>query len=307
MQDPEADFTFDEEPGSAARRLALPLGIIAFSLFLIYSSCYVVDEKSVGMVTRFGRHVRTSRPGICVKLPWPLEYARVENVTEIRKIDLAANGPADLLSLDGQPMICTAQIRFKVNPAEIHQFLFNAHSTEGIVRDLALSAIRSATAGHAARQMLAEQAEVQLAAEGELRTLAGQYPIGVQLVSLQIEHLGYPPETAAARESVAEARTNAAATVGAAEQYRVRKQADTERSVATQLSESRLDAEKRIVRAKAQAERFDQLLDRYHENPATVKQALYVETLRKLLPSVGRVLIEDVAPQSPGRTQEGTQ
>ena len=305
MQDPEADFTFDEEPSSAARRLALPLGIIAFSLFIIFSSCYVVDEKSVGVVTRFGRHVRTSHPGICFKLPWPIEYARIENVTEIRTVQMAAKAPADLLAADGQPMICTARIRYKINPTEIHQYLFNTYSTDAIVHDLALSAIRTATAGLAARQILSEQADLQLRAETALHELIARYPIGVQLVSLQIQKLAYPPEAAAACESVMEARKNAAATIGGAEQCRVRTQADTEHKVAGLLSQARLDAEKRIVRAKAEVERFDQLLDGYHANPETVRQALYVETIGKLLPAVGKVLLEDTSPGPPTSKQEG--
>ena len=304
MQDSEADFTFDEEPSSAVRRLALPVGLTAVFIFVLFSSCYVVNEQSVGIVSRFGRHVRTSRPGICVKLPWPFESVRKQNVTEVRTLPIGCEQSVELLSSDGFPLRLGAQVRYKVDPANIHQYLFNAESTESILTSISMSVLREAVARLTVRESLASIGPIQANAENELEVLIGRYPIGVQLVGLEIEHLSLLQELAPAAEAAVEAEKEAAAIIDRADDYRRRKAADAEHTAAGVLGDARVDAEKRIIRAKADAERFEGLLAEYQKDPETVKRVLYLDALRRLLPAARSVVIEDAAAPDP---KEGSQ
>jgi len=304
MQESEADFTFDEEPSSAVRRLALPVGLTALFIFVLFSSCYVINEQSVGIVSRFGRHVRTSRPGICVKLPWPFESVRKQNVTEIVTLPLGCDQPIEFLSSDGFPLRLAAQLRYKVDPANIHQYLFNAESTESILTSMAAAVLREAVSSLAARDALASVGPIQANAETALEQLIGRYPIGVQLVGLEIEHLGLPQGLALAAEAEAEAEKEAAAIIDRADEYRRQKAADADHAAAAILGAARLEAEKRIIRAKADAERFDALLAEYEKDPHTVKRVLYLDALRRLLPAARSVVIEDAAePSTKGGSQ----
>ena len=303
MQDSEADFTFDEEPSSAARRLALPVGLTALFIFGLFSSCYVVNEQSVGIVSRFGRHVRTSRPGICVKLPWPVESVRKQNVTEVLTLPLGCEQPLELLSSDGFPLRLSAQIRYKVNPGETHQYLFNAESNESMLTSISVSVLRRAVSRQTAREALTSVGPLRADAESEVALLIGRYPVGVQLVGLEIEHLVLVQELAAAAEALPEAEKEAAAIVNRAEDYRRQKTSEAERRAAEIEADARLDAHKRIQRAKADSERFESLLAEYTKDPETVKRTLYLNALRNLLPAAKSVVIEeaDAPPPTEGR------
>ena len=299
MQDSEADFTFDEEPSSAARRLALPVGLTALFIFVLFSSCYVVNEQSVGIVSRFGRHVRTSRPGICAKLPWPIESVRKQNVTEVLTLPLGCEKPVELLTSDGFPLRVSAQIRYKVNPAETHQYLFNAESIESMLTSMSLSVLRGTVSRQTAHEALTSVGPLRADAESELALLIRRYPVGMQLVGLEIEHLALVQELAAAAEALPEAEKEAAAIVHRAEDYRGQKTTEAERRAGEIAADARLDAEKLIQRAKADSERFESLLAEYQKDPETVKRTLYLNALRKLLPAARNVVIEEADAPEP--------
>jgi len=302
MQDAEANFTFDEEPVSAVRRLALPFGTVALGMFLVYSSCYVVSEQCVGVVLRFDRHVRTARPGISLKLPWPIERVRIENVTEVRTALLGANQPLSILSADGHPLNCSARVRYKVVPAEIHQYLFTTKSVETVVSDLAISAIRTASAGHNADDLFGQMAALRTRAELHLKQHVAQYSMGVQIVGFDIEKLSFPPEVVAAIDSVAHAGKDAFQAVALAENYRRQKAEDSARLADEIVRRQKSDSQNHIQEAKAEVERFDRLLDEYRAQPDNVKRSLYLDTLKKMLPHVQKVLLEDAPePKESGR------
>jgi len=68
-----ADFRVPKPPSLATLRLfALVFGV----LFLIVSGYYQIEPDEVGVVQRFGAHVRTTDPGPHLKLPWPIETVR---------------------------------------------------------------------------------------------------------------------------------------------------------------------------------------------------------------------------------------
>jgi membrane protease subunit HflC len=54
--------------------IARNIFLIVLCMFIIYTSCFTIDETEFGVVTRFGRPLEKVRtPGFNLKLPWPID------------------------------------------------------------------------------------------------------------------------------------------------------------------------------------------------------------------------------------------
>ena len=51
------------------------------------TSFYRVDASDQGVVLRFGRHLRTTEPGLHMKLPWPVEAVRDVTVRRVQVLE----------------------------------------------------------------------------------------------------------------------------------------------------------------------------------------------------------------------------
>src|SRR5256885_14420537 len=61
------------ETARGSRRLLLWVGGVVLGLIVIVGSYYQVEPDEVGLVTRFGRYVRTTGPGPHSKIPFGVE------------------------------------------------------------------------------------------------------------------------------------------------------------------------------------------------------------------------------------------
>ena len=85
--DPEEFSRLAREAGARLRGSRRPLilvGLVIVGLVALYSSYYQVEPDEVGLVTRFGRFVRTCNPGPHAKFPFGIE--RVQKVPVQRQL-----------------------------------------------------------------------------------------------------------------------------------------------------------------------------------------------------------------------------
>ena len=71
-----------DEVAAILRRNTTPIILVVLALVIVLelmTSFYRVDASDQGVVLLFGEHVRTTDPGLHMKLPWPIE--RVNDVT----------------------------------------------------------------------------------------------------------------------------------------------------------------------------------------------------------------------------------
>ena len=70
--------------GSAAMR-GFGVGTVLLLLVLVWfaTGFYVVDAAERGIVTRFGKYVATTDPGLRWHLPWPIEARQIINVESV--------------------------------------------------------------------------------------------------------------------------------------------------------------------------------------------------------------------------------
>lgn len=74
----------------ALRRNLPMIGLVAVALLVVLillSVFYRVDASDQGVVLRFGKHVRTTEPGLHTKLPWPIERVYHVPVRRIQTLE----------------------------------------------------------------------------------------------------------------------------------------------------------------------------------------------------------------------------
>ena len=76
MSDQVFDFRNLKPPKVSMRLILIGVAVLA-GLSLVFGSFYQIQPEEVGLVLRFGRHVRTTDPGLNLKMPFVEDVLKV--------------------------------------------------------------------------------------------------------------------------------------------------------------------------------------------------------------------------------------
>ena len=122
------------------------------------SGFFRVQSEELGVVLRFGKHVRTVQPGLNYHLPYPIEAVLLPKALRVSTIsigmtlidDPARRGrtmrdvPEESLMLTGDENIVDVDftVLWRIKPDGVGNYLFNIQNPEGTVKAVAESAMR---------------------------------------------------------------------------------------------------------------------------------------------------------------------
>ncbi|HEY0566928.1 MAG TPA: protease modulator HflK, partial [Xanthobacteraceae bacterium] len=133
--------------------------LIALALMVVwgFSGFFRVEPDEVGVILRFGKHVREVQPGLNYHLPYPLETAltpkalrRIKTDIGMRTVEDARRGPQirdvpeESLMLTGDENIVDVDFSVFWLIKNAKDYLFNIQAQEGTVKAVAESAMREA-------------------------------------------------------------------------------------------------------------------------------------------------------------------
>ena len=126
----------------------LRLGTIAVAvvvaLVLLASSAVQVDATEACAVTRFGKVTGTAGPGLHVRLPVVTQYRCFRTATtyyEVLEEGASAtdadytSGPVDGVTIDGQQLLLTFNVRYRVDPAQVALIYADIAKTPGEINE----------------------------------------------------------------------------------------------------------------------------------------------------------------------------
>ena len=76
MSDHVFEFPNLKPPKLSMRMILIGVAVLA-ALFIVFGSFYQVQPEEVGLVLRFGEHVRTTDPGLNLKMPFAEKVLKV--------------------------------------------------------------------------------------------------------------------------------------------------------------------------------------------------------------------------------------
>lgn len=278
-----------------------PLGIGAILLaalgLYVFSSAYQVEADELAVETVFGvPRDDVNEAGLHFAF-WPVEHADKVNIG-VRQVDIGSTGGRGasrqglMLSGDQNIVDVTFSVQFSVsNPKD---FLFNVKDPEGMVSEVAESAMREVVGRRPAQDIFRDDRQGM---SEEVRKIAqdmlDQYGTGIGIRTLNIEDVAPPPKVADAFDEVQRAEQNEDQFQEEANLYSNQKLGEA-RGEAAQIREDAAAYKNRVVEeAKGEAQRFLSVYEQYAKAPDVTRKRLFLETMEGVLRNSNKVIMEN--------------
>jgi len=287
-------------PGGFFNGVTFLLIAVLVIVALAYSMLFRVQSEELGVVLRFGKHVRTVQPGLNYKLPYPIETVLLPKALRVSTLsvgmslgdDTGRRGrvtrdiPEESLMLTGDENIVDVDftVLWRIKPDGVGNFLFNIQNPEGTVKAVAESVMREVV-GRANIQPILTGARTTTEAQVQelmQKTLDG-YGAGVLVQQVQLQKVDPPSQVIDAFRDVQAAQADAQRLQNEAQTYTNRVVPDARGRAAQILQVAEGYREQAIAEAKGQSARFLKVYEEYKKAPDVTRQRLYLETMEKIL------------------------
>jgi len=281
--------------------------ILAF-LWILVTSFFKVAVEEVGIIQRFGRYVRTTEPGLHLKLP-----AGIEKVTKVpvrrvlseefglRTIQAGVSTRyAPERQYQEESLMLTGDLNVGLVPwivqYRIHdpyKFLFRVRRVRETLRDLSEAVVRQVVGDRSINEVLTRREAIADEAKGHLQKALDEADTGLRLVNLELKTTNVPEPVQPAWNDVNKATQEKQQKIRAAQKQQGKiipaARGDAEKVIQEALG-YKID---RVNRAQGDASRFLALWKEYRAAPEVTRQRIYLETMSGVLPNVGQKLILD--------------
>jgi membrane protease subunit HflK len=286
------------------------IGIIIGILGLIFLSTilYQVGTDEVGVITRFGKYIATTQPGLHVKIPYGVDRVVKVPVKRVQKEEFGfrtakpgvrteyvkgiSTEESLMLTGDLNSAIVEWIVQYRIgNPVD---YLFNVRNVTDIIRDASESVMRQVVGDRSVDEVIIlSRREVALEAKEQLQNTLNSYKTGIHIVTLELKDVNPPDPVKPAFNEVNEAKQEKERMVNEAwESYN--KAVPKARGEAEKtIRQAEGYALNRVNRAKGDANKFLAIWKEYNRSKDVTRRRLYLETLNEVLPEIGRKYVVD--------------
>jgi modulator of FtsH protease HflK len=298
-------------PGGGLGGKGIAIAALVALLLWGFSGLFRVQPDELGVVLRFGKHVRTVGSGLNYHLPYPIESVLTPKVTTnnpihigMRLVDDMRRGtttrdvPEESLMLTGDENIVDVDFtvfwRVKASTREgVADFLFNIQNPEGTVKAVAESAMREVIGRSEIQPILTGARQTTETAVHELmqKTL-DQYGAGITIFQVQMQKVDPPSQVIDAFRDVQASRADQERAQNEAQTYANRVVPEARGRVAQIVQAAEAYKEQTVAEAKGQAARFTKVLDEYTKAPKVTRERIYLETLERIFAGTDKIILD---------------
>ncbi len=280
------------------------IGIIAgiFVVLWLLSGIYLVRADEEGVVTRFGKYVRSTPPGMSYHMPYPIETVATPRVTAVNRVEIGMRSggksgqtdlPEESLMLTGDENIIDINFEVQWKIAKAQDYLFNVRNPEATVKAVAESAMREVIGSTSIATVLAEgKLKVEQDTKELMQEILESYKGGMEVVSVNLLKADPPTQVIDAFRDVQTARADLETARNQAAAYRN----DIIPRARGEAGKMVLDAEgyrqEVTARARGEAERFRQVYSEYKTSKDVTRRRLYLETMEDILHGMNKVIVD---------------
>lgn len=284
-------------------------GIAALVIIILLSSTfYSVSTESVGVIQRFGKYVRTTSPGLHLKLPVGIETVTKVPVTRIlsQEFGFRTSKPGvrttrstrayldESLMLTGDLNVVLVDwiVQYKVKDPKA--YLFNVMNVDETIRDVSEAAMRQVVGDRSVDGVLTiERIQVGEEANKLMQKILDRYDAGIQIVTVKLQDVTPPDPVKPAFNSVNEAKQEKEQMINEAmKEYNTiipKARGGAEKTI----KEAEGYAIDRVNKAQGDASRFLSLWKQYSLAKNVTRRRIYMETMAKVIPQVEHKYIVD--------------
>ncbi len=285
-----------------------------FLVILAYTSCYTVQAESQGVVLRFGKFVKTVDPGLRFKFPFGIDQVSIVPVKRQLKQEFGfatqgATNPTQSSSVKEQEQersmvtgdlnAATVEWIIQYRILEPELFLFKVRDPGNTLRDISESVMRTVVGDRTVDEVITVgRQEIESDALLQLQGLVNKYELGLSIDQVQLKNINPPLPVQPSFNEVNQAQQEREKLINEAngEYNKVIPRASGEAEQKIQAAEGY--ALKRINEAEGDVSRFNAVFSEYLKAPEVTKQRIYIETMRVIVPKLGKkVIIDEQASQ----------
>lgn len=276
-------------------------------LVLGASSFFQIDTEEAGVVTRFGKHVRTVPSGLKMKIPFmekvykvPVERQKKQEFgfrtqqagvrTEYTRTGSVTEDEAIMLT--GDLNLANVQWVVQYRVSDPYNYLFKVRNPDNTLRDLSEAITRQIVGDRTVNEVLTVgRAEIASEVKVLLQEMTREYSMGIEIAQVVLQDINPPEPVKQAFNAVNEAQQERETLINQAksEYNKVIPRARGEAEETIQKAEGY--ATKRVNNAQGEIARFNALYDEYVSAPEVTKRRIYLETLQEVLPKLGDKII----------------
>ena len=277
-------------------------------LILVLSSFYTVGPEEIGIVLRLGEFVRTTQPGLHLKLPVGIETVTKVPVQRQLKAEFGfrtlqagvrsqfatrgLEGESNMLTGDLNAAVVEWVVQFRI--VDAYKFLFRVRGVIETFRAMSEAVMREIVGDRTVNEVLTiGRQEVAAEVERKLQLMCDQYETGIKVEQVVLQDVNPPDAVKPSFNEVNEAQQKRETLINEA-------QADYNRVIPRARGEAEQTIQEaegyaldRINRARGDSARFVAVFDAYRQAPEVTRARIYLETMNEILPKVTRKVIVD--------------
>ena len=276
-------------------------------LFLVYTSVYTVQAESQGVVLRFGKYIKTVEPGLRFKLPFGIDQVSIIPVRRQLKQEFGfgSEGATNPIQFSTEQKEERSMVTGDLNSATVEWviqyrirdpklYLFQVREPGQTLRDLSESVMRTVVGDRTVDEVITiGRQEIEVDALAQLQELVDQYELGMSIDQVQLKNVDPPLPVQPSFNEVNQSQQEREQMVNVANgEYN--KEVPRARGEAKQkIQAAEGYALKRVNEAEGDVSRFNAVFSEYSKAPGVTKRRIYIETMRDVLPALGRKIIID--------------
>jgi membrane protease subunit HflK len=275
--------------------------IALLAIVFLSTTFYQVQPEAVGVVLRFGRYVRTTEPGLHVKMPFVESVQRVPVQRQLkqefgfRTEEAAVRSRYSQKDFRDESMMLTGDLNVAIvewiiqyRVSDPYQFLFKVRNPEETFRAMNEAIMRQVVGDRTVTEVLTVgRQEIETRVEEELQALAKQYELGLTVEQVVLQDVNPPDPVKPSWDAVNQAQQQRDRLINEAraEYNKVvpRAKGEAEQTI-LQAQGYALD---RVNRSQGDSARFKAIYESYRKAPEVTRRRLYLETMQKVLPQIG--------------------
>lgn len=277
-------------------------------LVTVATGIYSTGPDEVGIIRRFGKYVRTTQPGLHIKLPLNIEKVNNVKVKYIFKEEFGFRttkagivtqySPREyfdeslMLTGDLNVLVVEWITQFKIkDPVKL---LFNIRAPQGTIRNISEAVMRQVVGDHSVNEVLTtRRVEVNQEVQDKMQEILDLYNSGVQIVTVKLQDVNPPDPVKPSFNEVNEAKQEKEKVINQAWEAYNKAVPKARGEAEKTIKEAEGYALNRINRAKGDAERFIAVWEAYKNSKDVTKKRLYLEAMNIIMKKAGNKFIID--------------
>ncbi|MFO7962872.1 MAG: FtsH protease activity modulator HflK [Desulfobacterales bacterium] len=287
----------------------IPIIILVVILLIIGSSIfYTIGVDEVGMVQRFGKYVRTTQPGLNLKLPAGIEKVNKVKILKVYKEEFGsevrsgddrqtfyppskAENASLMLTGDLNVAVVPWIVQFRIK--DPYNFLFKVQNPTILLRDMSEATMRVVVGDRSINEVISKRDQIAVAAKEVLQKELDKAQTGINVVTIEMKRTNVPGPVQPSFNEVNQSTQEKEQLI-----YQAREDYNKAIPAAKGEAERTIKAAEgyaldRVNRAEGDAARFSALYEEYKKAKDVTKRRMYLEMIRKVYPKLGQKYIFD--------------